>query len=139
MPIKKQEFYEGAAFHLLASTGHISGIISAPPFFILNGRLLVLLKYSTKGRSPWGFTFTPLEQQRLEKKSNKYKIKIGLVCGSDGIVALGYEDLLQVALPREGSIHVACYRNHGEHYEVSGPDGALKRKVPPSGWQRILE
>lgn len=56
MAIKKQEFYEGAALYLLARTGRIKSIRNQPPFFVLNDDLFVLLKYSTKSRSPWGFT-----------------------------------------------------------------------------------
>jgi hypothetical protein len=56
MGIKKQEFYEGAALHILAQAGTIRSITYAAPFFTLNEELLVLLKYSTKGRSPWAFT-----------------------------------------------------------------------------------
>jgi len=53
LAIKKQEFYEGAALHLLARSGRLSSVRYAAPFFLLNNELTVLLKYSTKGRSPW--------------------------------------------------------------------------------------
>ena len=52
MAIKKQEFYEGAALHLLARAGGITSLRYEAPLFLLNNRLLVHLKYSTKGRSP---------------------------------------------------------------------------------------
>jgi hypothetical protein len=140
MPLNKQEFYEGAAMRLLASTGRIVGIIADAPFFILNGRLLVMVKYTTKGRSPWGFSFSQSEQRKLQQKSSKFKTKIGLVCGSDGVATLDYQaDFLQIAAPRDAAIHVSCYRDHGEHYEINGPDGALKRKIAPSNWQKIFE
>lgn len=138
MPIKKQEFYEGAALHLLARTGAITSIRYEPPLFIVNDRLLVLLKYSTKGRSPWGFTFRADEQDLLQLKASERNAVIGLVCGSDGIAALTYAEYLSVAPLRKSAIHIACYRDHGEHYEVNGPDGKLKGKIAPSNWQRIL-
>ncbi|MBR0836507.1 hypothetical protein JQ612_25245 [Bradyrhizobium manausense] len=139
MAIKKQEFYEGAALHLIIRSGRVKSIRYDPPFFFLNERLTVLLKYSTKVRSPWGFTFTQDEQRQLSFMSLRQQTVIGLVCGSDGIVALPYESYLTVVSMRAASAHVSCYRDHGEHYEVSGPDGLLKRKVAPSSWQRILE
>ncbi len=139
MAIKKQEFYEGAALHLLARTDTIAGIRYEAPFFLLNDHLLVLLKYSTKGRSPWGFTFTADEQVVLEKRASQDKIVIGLVCGGDGVVALGYDGYRSVAAPRKSAVHIACYRQHGEHYEVNGPDGKLKGKVAPSSWLRLLD
>ena len=56
MAIQKQEFYEGAALHLVARSGHVTSVRYDPPFFFLNDRMRVLLKYSTKivvhGASP---------------------------------------------------------------------------------------
>jgi len=131
MAIKKQEFYEGAALHLLARTGTIAGIRYETPFFLLNEHLLVLLKYRTKGRSPWGFTFTADEQAVLEEQASLAKIVIGLVCGGDGVVAFGYDAYRSIASPRKSAIHIACYRQHGEHYQVNGPDGMLLTAAQP--------
>ena len=140
MGIKKQEFYEGAALHLLARAGGIASIRYEAPFFLLNDLLLVYLKYSTKGRSPWGFTFTTDEQVVLQRRGAEFKIVIGLVCGADGVAALTYNAFRSVAAPpRKSSVHIACYRKHGEHYEVNGPDGKLDGKVSPSNWKRILD
>lgn len=138
MAIRKQEFYEGAALHRLVRSGHVGRILYEPPFFYLNGGLVVLLKYSTKGRSPWGFTFTADEQKALRLTSDEGRAIIGLVCGADGVAAFTYEEYQSIAAYRKGALHVACYRSHGEHYEVIGPDGVLARKVAPSAWQRIL-
>jgi hypothetical protein len=139
MAIKKQEFYEGAALHLLARTGAITSISYTPPFFLLNNRLLVLLKYSTRTRSPWGFTFTPEEQVLLLERARGIKAAIALVCGEDGVAAFSYEEYLKIGAPRGSAIHIACYRPFGKHYKVNGPDGTLEGKVSPSNWRRILE
>jgi hypothetical protein len=138
MAIKKQEFYEGAALHLIARTGQITSVRYEAPFFLLNDRLWVLLKYCTRGRSPWGFTFTAAEQMLLQTRACELKTAIGLVCGADGVAAISYQSYSSIATQRTDAIHVACYRQHGEHYEVNGPDGTLQRKVSPSSWQRIL-
>jgi hypothetical protein len=137
MPIQKQEFYEGAALHLLARSGRIQGLTYKHPFFVINDNLLALLKYSTKIQSPWAFTFTPEEQRFLAESTNLQTI-VGLICGSDGIVALRVAEYSQIASVRTSSIHLACYRKHGEHYEIGGPDGIMRKKVAPSSWQRIL-
>jgi len=139
MAIKKQEFYEGAALHLLARGGKIASICYDPPFFVLNNCVIALLKYSTRGRSPWGFTFMPYEQTMLREKASQFKTVIALVCGADGVAAFTYEGYASVAAPRQSAIHIACYRLHGEHYEVNGPDGKLRGKVSPSDWRRILD
>ena len=139
MGFKKQEFYEGAALHLLARTGRLSSVRYAAPFFELNDDLALLVKYTTKGRSPWGFTFTPEEQRLLRSRALKQTTVIGLVCGADGIVGMRYDAYLTIAVPRSSALHVSCYRQHGEHYEVSGPDGTLNKKIPPSNWNRIFD
>jgi len=139
MPIRKQEFYEGAALHLLARSGKVTALKYEPPFFTINNELSVCLKYSTRGRSPWAFTFTPDEQRLLRARAKGSELIIGLICGSDGIAAITFDDYRGIAGRRQASIHIACYRKHGEHYGVFGPAGELKRKIAPSVWQRILE
>jgi hypothetical protein len=139
LAIKKQEFYEGAALHLLVRNENPTNIEYDPPFFVLNGNVSVYLKYSTKGRSPSGFTFTTGEQALIRDRASKAKLMIGLICGADGVVAFTYEGYLSVAAPKRSAVYISCYRNHGEHYEVYGPDGKLNGKIAPSNWQKILE
>jgi hypothetical protein len=130
MGIKKQEFYEGAALHIVARTGGGACLRYEPPFFLLNDRLVALLKYSTKGRSPWGFTFTSDEQALLRKRAAKQDLVIGLICGADGVAAVPYESYIAIAGNPQNTIHIACYRDHGEHYQVNGPNGLLARAFP---------
>lgn len=139
MAIKKQEFYEGAALHILARNGGITSIRYEAPFFVLNGDLSICLKYSTRGRSPWGFTFTPDEQELLKIRASKFRIVIALVCGADGVAAFTYESYISIATLAKSALHIACYRQHGEHYEVKGPNGRLDEKIAPSNWRKILE
>jgi hypothetical protein len=139
MAIKKQEFYEGAALHRLACTGTITSISYEAPFFLLNQGLSVLLKYSTRPRSPWGFTFTAEEQILLHEKAGELKLIVALVCGADGVAAFTFDSYLTIAAPRTSALHIACYRQFGEHYEINGPDGKLRGKISPSNWHRILE
>lgn len=136
MGIKKQEFYEGAALHILARAGRLNSVRYVSPFFILNEIAPVMIKYSTRVRSPWGFTFTPDEQRALRDKASPPTI--ALVCGNDGVVAFSYRQFGELTSTRDSAIHVACYRQHGEHYEVSGPNGVLNKKVAPASWSRIL-
>jgi hypothetical protein len=137
MGIKKQEFYEGAAVYLLARSGQLENIRYESPFFRVNDKITLLLKYSTRKRSPWGFTFTIDEQNALESCVANSAI-IGLICGSDGVVSLPYAWYLDIAAPRNSAIHISCYRGHNKHYEINGPDGTLNKKVAPSDWRRLL-
>jgi hypothetical protein len=138
MAIKKQEFYEGAALHILARSGRIAGLRYDQPFFMLRDGVLILFKYSTRNRSPWAFTFTLDERTLLETKAKSSDIVLGLGCGSDGIAAITYEEFGTVAASPRSPAHISCYRDHGEQYEVNGPAGRLDRKVPPSRWPNIL-
>jgi hypothetical protein len=139
MTIGKQEFYEGAALYRLAKSGSIKSISFDPPFIIVNGRLLLFIKYCKNGSSRWGFEFTPQECVQLSKASESGTVVIGLVCGSDGVVAVDFDEFRELAGSPAVSIRVACYRKHRELYEVSGPEGVSRRKVPPSRWTRLLE
>ncbi|MGH6714687.1 MAG: hypothetical protein ACREDC_00715 [Bradyrhizobium sp.] len=141
MGLKKQEFYEGAALHLIAKAGNLNSVRYEQPFFLLNGKLAVLLKYSTGGRSPWGFTFSPDEQRELASRSGDISTStaIALICGSDGVASFSYGDFLDVAPITAASVHIACYRSHGQYYEICGPAGSMDRKIPPSNWQKILD
>ena len=138
MALKKQEFYEGAALHVLARTGLVEQVTYVPPFFVFNRTTRVMLKYSTKLRSPWAFSFTVEEQSLLREASNSLRTVIGLVCGDDGIAAFTQEDLTTLTGGQTRTAHVSCYRKHRGHYEINGPTGTLARKVAPADWLRIL-
>lgn len=138
MAIRKHEFYEGAALHQLARSGGLTDIRYESPFFLVNGLAVVYLKYSTKGRTPWGFSFTPEEQTLLEQRAEKISLVIGLICGADGIAAISYGSYRVIATRRATTIHVSCARKHGQHYAIGGPDGELPQKISPSLWQRLL-
>ena len=140
MAIQKQEFYEGAALHqLIRGANGNRNIAHDSPFFVIDGSLLVHLKYSTGKRSPWGFTFMPDEQLLLQQRAQNMRLVIGLVCGADGVAALPYEQYVTVAQARPVALRVSCRRNHREHFEVGGPDGTLPGKVAPSEWIKLLE
>ena len=139
MSIQKQEFYEGAALHqIIRGSSGTSSIAHSSPFFIFDGKLQVHLKYSTGKRSPWGFTFMPDEQLLLGERALEMPMIIGLICGTDGVAALPYENYLTIAHVKDAALRVSCRRNHREHFEISGPDGTLPGKVPPSDWTRLL-
>jgi hypothetical protein len=138
MSIRKQEFYEGAALHQIACGSTVSSIRYEPPFFRLNEAFLVLLKHCTKNRSPWGFTFSHAEQTLLREKATELRLVVGLICGADGIAALDGDSLFSIAALNNSAVHIACFRRHGQYYEIKGPDGTLEGKVPPSRWQRLL-
>lgn len=138
MAIQKQEFYEGAALHQLIRNCRRAQVTYAAPLFVFDDRMQVHLKYSTGVRSPWGFKFNPDEQELLHQRSNELPLIIGLICGADGIAALPFERFAMIAALRNAAVRISCFRKHREHFEVSGPDGIVPGKIPPSDWQRLL-
>jgi uncharacterized protein YjhX (UPF0386 family) len=138
MSLKKQEFYEGAALHVLARTGQIAAMRYDNPFFVVNHRVWLLIKYSTRGRSPWGFTFTIDEQRRINVVAQTQNVCLGLICGHDGIATLSHSDYALIADQQGKPFRIACFRDHGQHYEISGPTGRTPKKIAPSAWSHIL-
>lgn len=138
MAIQKQEFYEGAALHLLIRGSSAAHVAYQAPFFILDEKLQIHLKYSTLKRSPWGFTFMPDEQLTIRESAKGMLLVLGLVCGSDGVAALTYDAFVNIAGLRDSALRISCRRKHREHFEISGPDGVVPGKVPPSDWNRLL-
>ncbi|MFD0326769.1 hypothetical protein [Lysobacter gummosus] len=55
------------------------------------------------------------------------------------MVAIDYEMFVQIVATKGIAVRIACFRNFGEHYQVSGPAGVLDRKVSRSFWPRILD
>jgi len=138
MAIRKQDFYEGAALYSLIKAAGAAHIRYDAPFFIVDDRVVLYLKYSTRVRSPWGFTFSAEEHTLLERPRAEGGVTIALICGEDGIACMGIDSLKSIARNKGTASRIACFRRHGEHYGISGPDGALDSKVPPSNWHKLL-
>jgi hypothetical protein len=138
MAIRKQDFYEGAALCRLVRRALRVTLWYDAPFFVVDDQLTLYLKYSTRVRSPWGFTVTPSEQELLADRARVYPTIIGLVCGSDGVAMLDYSAYENIAYSQRRSVRISCARKHAHSYAISGPNGVLDRKVPPSDWDRLL-
>jgi hypothetical protein len=138
MRFQALEFYEGAALHRLLRKNMLSAVEWTPPFFKLNGKILVYLKHTRGKVSPWSFTVSSDEQEYLRKHPHKASITVALICGADGVAAVPFSELITLLDPQANGNHIACKRRHAEFYSVSGPLGVLDRKVPPSNWERIL-
>jgi hypothetical protein len=139
MVIRKHHFYEGAALSMLIRAAGTMLVEFQEPFFVVDERLVLYLKYSTKVRSPWNFTFTLEEQILLADPASRVTPTIALICGEDGVAVLSIEDYGSIVnAERNTAAHVACFRRHGEYYEISGPNGVLGTKIAPSKWHRLL-
>ncbi|MEM9261956.1 MAG: hypothetical protein AAGA22_00100 [Pseudomonadota bacterium] len=103
----------------------------AAGFYILNERLPIFIKYSTKRYSPWTFTFQrehQMRQQALFDKLGECLMVFG--CGRDGIAAISHQDFRKVLDNYfEEQESVSLRRRHAEMYKIRGRDGELERKI----------
>jgi hypothetical protein len=105
--------------------------------YVVNNDLFVMLKYTTKARSPWGFTFDQEDVERCCKMIESYRrVILGLICGGDGVCALDWRQAEGLLQRKPGRI--AAGRMHNRRYEVWGSAGELKRKVSLRSWPSIL-
>lgn len=137
MAIKKQEYYEGAALFKIINSAKKISISRETPFFLLDDKRRIYLKYSTANQAPWSFTFS-LSEQSLIAKNYREPVIIGLICGGDGVVALPSSLLMEIANFIGVNFSISCRRSHGSYYEVAGPDGISRKKIAPSDWDRML-
>jgi hypothetical protein len=135
--IEKQEFYYGAALARLVEDERCDSVKRSSGGYLVNGLHYVLIKYSTKGRSPWGFSFSTDDLNRLRDGCDAYqKCFIAMVCGGDGICSVMIQDVIGLLNNRPGWISVK--RSNNEAYGVSGPEGSLRHKVPMNRWPAVL-
>jgi hypothetical protein len=135
--IDKQEYYHGAAIIRVLEDERSTAISKHACGYVVNDEVLIMLKYSTKSRSPWRFTFTLDEMVNIETLIKKNgRIIIALVCGGDGICAIHAKELYSILGDNPGWLSVK--RNYNEQYGVAGPNGHLERKVSFQRWPSII-
>ncbi len=136
--IEKREFYHGAAIvRVLEDERCVSLRKKELLGHVLNDQTFVFLKYTTKGRSPWIFTFDQEDVDRCYRMLNEYsRVVLGLICGGDGVCALDWTDARKLLDHKPGTISVK--RKHNESYGVSGSIAKLQRKIPVGSWPILL-
>ncbi|MCL4456811.1 MAG: hypothetical protein M1147_12045 [Nitrospirae bacterium] len=135
--IDRQEFYHGAALIRLLDDNRCIAVKKHFTGYIVNNEVIVLFKYSTRSRTPWRFTFTLDEMITIETLcKGENKIVIALICGGDGICAVYAEELYSIMGDNPGWI--AIKRDFNEQYGVTGPKGALERKISFKRWPSII-
>jgi hypothetical protein len=131
------EFYQGAVLRQLIVDSDISlairpfvrdGRISA---FVINGRVGVYVKHSSKRMTPWRFTFTLDQAADLLDLEAKYPDSfVAFVCESDGIVTLEIGALHSIVdFQRSEHAWVRIDRPPRNQYEVSGNRGTIPTKL----------
>jgi hypothetical protein len=135
--LDEYEFYQGVILRQLIVESQFSlnvrphareGRINS---FILNGRIGLYVKHSTKRMSPWRFTFT-IEQAAdlLDLEAKFPESFVVLVCETDGLVSLDMISLHRIVSFQESENGwVRVERPPRTQYDVAGNRGELDNKV----------
>lgn len=134
--IDKQAFYHGAAIIRLFEDLRCESVARHAIGYLVNESIFVFLKYSTKSRSPWRFSFSLDEIRRLSHMQPLHNTVVALVCGGDGICAITWTEA-EASLGNNAG-WISAKRNFNESYGVAGSVGSLKRKVPLQRWPLLV-
>jgi len=108
--------------------------------YVLDGRLGLYIKYSSKRLSPWRFSFLKTHQEEIEILKNTYsEVCVSLVCGIDGVAVLSHQQLKEVLDEEFDSIEsISVKRRRSGMYDVRGSNGKLRFKVAQSDCPRKI-
>lgn len=134
----KFEYYHGAAVIRLLENEKCKAVKKRGLLgYVVNESIFVFVKYTTKARTPWGFTFDQEDVYRCCKMAEEYdKLYVALVCGGDGVCALKWREAERLLDGKPGRISAG--RRHNESYAVKGSEEKLKGKVSVNRWPRLL-
>src|SRR3972149_3125279 len=117
--IPKQEFYHGVAIIRLLDDKRCKTVHKDELGYIVNDRVFVFVKYTTRTRPPWRFTFRQDEVEQLNSRATSFgDIVIVLVCGGDGICAVSWYNASRLLGNKAGWI--SAKRKFNEQYSVAG-------------------
>lgn len=138
------ELFHGLALCKLIHFNRIHSIKVYPTesnsSYVLNGDIGVFIKYSSKRLSPWRFSFLKEHQDEIKQiKEELGTIFVLLVCNTDGVVCLKYDELKKILDEEHKKIEwVSAARKRREHYVVNGSDGKLKLRIGPGDFPRKI-
>lgn len=137
--IREFEFFHGLVFaRIIHGTNRQ---VSIKPFpsasnssYIINDKIGIYIKYSSKRMTPWRFSFKKEHQDEIElMKQGLKEVFLLLVCNDDGVVCLNYSEVKQILNDQHGVIEwISATRHKREMYEVKGSDGELGFKIAPN-------
>jgi hypothetical protein len=134
--IKEFEFFHGVVFaRILHGTQRLVSLRAFEPSsnasYVLNDKIGIYIKYSSKRMTPWRFTFS--QEHKMEIKMLRASIPnvfIVLVCNDDGVVCLSHNELERILGDQEkGFQWISATRRKREMYSIEGSDGRLEFRV----------
>ena len=131
--IKDISLYQGAVFSELIrkSKNPLSIESYAINSYVLNSKIGLHIKYSSKRISPWVFNFHKEHQDEiLDLKKGYVEVFISLVCNNDGIVLLSFDELKKLLDENhQDNEAIRISRRHNEKYRISGSDSEDKIRI----------
>ena len=81
--------------------------------------------------TPWRFSFQQKHQNEIREMKERFnEVFLVLVCGDDGVVTLGYDELKKILDEQHNEVEwIAVARRPREKYTVTGSDGKLRYKI----------
>lgn len=149
--IRDQELLHGAALIRLLDAGEPVTVSKAatihPSVYAAEAgdrRVTLLVKLSTKKKSPWQFTFTEGEGAALAALAEEYpdhKRLLVFVCHLDGVCCLPHDRLGELIDDpfAPGGQAVSVTRTEGKSYRLTGPGRLrLRGTIRVSDWPRLV-
>ncbi len=144
MALNEYEFFNGVVLNRLIRKGKPIKIDIFPTSgnnsFMINDKVGLFLKYSTKKISPWRFSFTREHQEEMKiMKDLLSDVYLVLICGKDGIACIEYEEL-KIVLDEyfEDVEWVSASRLKREQYSIKGSNGKLDFKIADSDFPKKI-
>lgn len=143
--IKEFEFYHGIVFARMLHS--IQENVSIRPFpssdnasYVLNDKVGIYIKYSTKRLSPWRFSFQKRHQDEILDMKNKIgEVFLLLVCNDNGIITLSFNELKQILNETHEQVEwISATRGKREMFSIKGSDGQLEFKIGRNEFPRKL-
>jgi hypothetical protein len=134
--IKEFEFFHGLVFARIIHGTHQPVSIKLFPStsnssYVINDKIGIFVKYSSKRMTPWRFTFQKEHQEEIQLMKKELKeVFLLLVCNDDGIVCISYEELKQILDDQHDLIEwISATRHKREMYAIKGSNGKLGFKI----------
>ncbi len=136
--LDKSAYYHGAAIVAVLEDSRCRSIGKKGSLgYVVNSNIFLFIKYTTKSKSPWRFTFDQEDIDRCIKMGGEYdRIVLGLVCGGDGVCGVAWEEARSMLGMKAGWL--AAARKHNQSYEVWGPENKMTRKVSLRRWPTLI-
>ena len=99
--------------------------------YLIDRRIPVSLKMSSKRKGPWTFNFMRAHQEAHERLFDEYgELFVCLVCGRDGVAGLSMQEMRTVLDNNfEEQESISVRRRLKTMYQVVGRDGELRGRV----------